>query len=154
MSRPKKERVVYQPPLHADFKPVGVQRQNLEPLPLGLDEFEAIRLADYLGMDHAEAAAEMEISRSTFTRLIEKARRKIAKFLVEGKHLHIEGGNIHFRGNLIRCHDCGHMFNIGFDSSISKCPACGSGNLIDLAGGFGHGNCCRGHGHHGRMKKR
>ena len=143
MSRPKKERVVYQPPLHADFKPVGVQRQNLEPLPLGLDEFEAIRLADYLGMDHAEAAAEMEISRSTFTRLIEKARAKIAKFLVEGKHLHIEGGNIHFRGNLIRCHDCGHMFNISFDNEFEKCPACGSANLFDMAGGFGHGSCCR-----------
>ena len=154
MSRPKKERFVYQPPLHADFKPVGIQRQALEPLSLGLDEFEALRLADYLGMEHTEAAMEMEISRSTFTRLIEKARRKVAKFLVEGKHLHIEGGNIHFRGNLIRCHDCGHMFNIGFEASINKCPACGSGNLIDLAGGFGHGNCCRGHGRHGIMKKR
>ena len=150
MSRPKKERVVFRPPLHTEFKPIGVQRSGLELLPLGLDEFEAIRLADYLGMEHSEAAMEMEISRSTFTRLIEKARSKIARFLVEGKHLQIEGGNIHFRGNLIRCHDCGHMFNMEFDSSIRTCPACGSGNLIDLAGGFGHGNCCRGHGRHGR----
>jgi predicted DNA-binding protein (UPF0251 family) len=136
--------------LHTEFKPIGVQRNRLELLPLGLDEFEAIRLADYLGMEHSEAAMEMEISRSTFTRLIEKARSKIARFLVEGKHLQIEGGNIHFRGNLIRCHDCGHMFNMEFDSNIRTCPACGSGNLIDLAGGFGHGNCCRGHGRHGR----
>jgi len=150
MSRPKKERVVYQPPLHSDFKPMGIHRHALEHLALGLDEFEALRLADYMGLEHAEAAEEMEISRSTFTRLIEKARHKVARFLVEGKHLHIEGGNIHFRGNLIRCHDCGHMFNIGFDTSIGSCPACGSGNLVDLAGGFGHGNCCRGHGYNGR----
>jgi predicted DNA-binding protein (UPF0251 family) len=150
MSRPKKERFVFRPPLYADFKPAGIQRHGSVPLSLELDEFEAIRLADYMGMEHSEAAEEMEISRSTFTRLVEKARSKIARFLVEGKHLQIGGGNIHFRGNLIRCHDCGHMFNIGFESDIDICPACGSGNLIDLAGGFGHGNCCRGHGRHGR----
>ena len=146
MSRPKKDRTVHRPPLYTDFKPVGIQRNRLEDLSLELDEFEAIRLADYLEMEHSEAAQEMEISRSTFTRLIDKARSKIAKFLIEGKHLQIGGGNIHFRGNLIRCHDCGHMFNITFETDINKCPSCGSGNLIDLAGGFGHGNCCRGHG--------
>ena len=150
MSRPKKERVVFRPPLHTEFKPIGVQRSGLELLPLGLDEFEAIRLADYLGMEHTEAAAEMEISRSTFTRLIDKARKKISCFLIEGKHLQIEGGNIHFRGNRIRCHDCGHMFNIAFEANVDNCPGCGSKNLIDLAGGFGHGKCCRGHDHYGR----
>ncbi len=150
MSRPKKERIVYQPPLYADFKPQGIHRRDLEPLCLALDEFEAIRLADYQGMEHTEAALEMEISRSTFTRLIEGARKKMAQFLVEGKHLHIEGGNIHFNGNVIRCQDCGHMFKIGFESKLNTCPSCGSENLIDLAGGFGHGKCCREHGHRDR----
>ena len=150
MSRPKKDRTVYRPPLYADFKPVGVQRQRLQNLSLELDEFEAIRLADYHGMEHTEAAKEMEISRSTFTRLVEKARNKIANFLIEGKYLQIGGGNVHFRGNMIKCHDCGHMFSITFDSTIDKCPSCDSGNLIDLAGGFGHGNCCRRHGRSGR----
>ena len=150
MSRPKKERVVYRPPLYADFKPTSMQRSGLESLLLELDEFEAIRLADYLGMEHTEAASEMEISRSTFTRLIDKAREKISCFLVEGKHLQIEGGSVHFRGNLIRCHNCGHMFNVTFETNVESCPSCGSKNLIDLAGGFGHGKCCRGHGRHGR----
>jgi len=150
MPRPKKERVVYQPPLYAEFKPQGVQRRELESLFLELDEFEAIRLADYEGMDHNEAALEMEISRSTFTRLIESARKKMSQFLIEGKHLRIEGGNIHFHGNVIRCRDCNHMFNIGFDTDINTCPACGSANLVDLAGGFGHGRCCREHGHRNR----
>lgn len=150
MPRPKKERVVQRPPLYADFKPTGVQRSGLETLLVELDEFEAIRLADYLGMEHTEAAAEMEISRSTFTRLIDKARKKISCFLIEGKHLQIEGGNIHFRGNLIQCHSCGHMFNASFETDIERCPGCGSRNLLDLAGGFGHGNCCRGHSRSGR----
>lgn len=143
MPRPKKERTVYQPPLYSDFKPQGIQGRELACVTLELDEFEAIRLADYIEMDHAEAAIEMGISRSTFTRLIEQARKKMAGFLVEGRLLHIGGGNIHFHGNVIRCRACGHMFNIEFDYELNVCPACGSGDLIDLAGGFGHGRCCR-----------
>ncbi|MEJ2054426.1 MAG: DUF134 domain-containing protein [Calditrichaceae bacterium] len=142
MPRSKMQKMVHQPPLFTSFKPMGVPRNALNSLPLTLDEYEAIRLADYLGMDHAEAAEEMEISRSTFTRLIEQARKKTAQFLVEGKELYIEGGNVHFRGNILRCKDCGHMFNTDIRSSVSKCPECESGNLINLAGGFGHGRCC------------
>lgn len=146
MSRPKKKRIVFRPPLYADYKPIGVQRVALKLESLGLDEFEAIRLVDYLGMEHLEAAVEMEISRSTLTRLIEKARGKIARFLVEGKHLQVGGGNIHFKRNLIRCHDCSHLFHSEFEVETDACPTCGSRHLIDLAGGFGHGHCCRKHG--------
>jgi len=142
MTRPKKERMVYRPPLYAEFKPVGIFRRNLKRIQLSLDEYEAIRLADLQGLDHAEAAEEMEISRSTFTRLIEKARAKLAEFIIEGRELVISGGTIHFRGNLIRCLDCGHLFKNDFDHPVISCPACESTNLLDLAGGFGHGNCC------------
>ncbi len=117
-------------------------RSDLQRLSLALDEYEAIRLADYLGLDHTEAAQEMGISRSTFSRLIEKARQKTAQFFIEGKELCIEGGNIHFLGNVIRCHECGHMFNIDIGQSVSKCPECHSAKLVNLAGGFGHGLCC------------
>ena len=134
--------MVHNSPLFNSYKPAGIKRGALQRLPLELDEYEAIRLADYLGMDHAEAAEEMEISRSTFSRLIEKARKKTAAFLIEGKELFIEGGNVHFRNNLIRCYDCGHMFNIDIETSISQCPECHSENLLNLAGGFGHGRCC------------
>jgi uncharacterized protein len=144
MSRPQKERSVFRPPLFTFFKPVGFRRVKLEQISLNLDEFEAIRLADYLNMDHSEAAEEMRISRSTFTRLIERARKKFSEFIIEGKELFIEGGNIHFRGNVIRCQDCGHMFNIKIEQQFTECPSCGSEHLVDLAGGFGHGKCCRG----------
>ena len=148
MSRPKKERIVYRPPLYNDFKPARIPRSKLENITLELDEYEAIRLADYLQLEHSEAAEEMEISRSTFTRLIEKARSKISRFLIEGKNLQIGGGNIHFRGNLIKCNNCGHMFNTAFETDLDKCPSCESKNLIDLAGGYGHGNCCQNHDSH------
>lgn len=142
MPRPQKMRSVHRPPLFGDFKPTGVSARRLQTLPLALDEFEAIRLADYEGLEHAESAELMEISRSTFSRLVDRARQKVAQFLVEGRHLQIDGGEVHFQGNLIRCHDCGHMFNMALDSNLTGCPACASSNLIDLAGGFGHGLCC------------
>ena len=144
MSRPKKERIVHRPPLFTAFKPIGIMGNALEQIALSLDEFEAIRLADYMSLEHSEAAEEMKISRSTFTRLIEKARNKISHFLIEGKGLFIDGGNVHFRSNVIKCQDCGHMFNTNFEQQLDKCPCCGSNKLLDLAGGFGHGRCCRG----------
>lgn len=143
MSRPKKERMVFQPPVFTRFKPMSIRGRNLGKIKLHLDEFEAIRLTDYLGKEHAEAAEEMEISRSTFTRLIERARKKVAAFLIEGKMLAIEGGNIHFRGNLLKCIDCGNVFNLHFNESPIKCPECDSTNLFDYAGECGHDFCCR-----------
>ena len=142
MSRPKNDRIVHEPPIFTEFKPIGVAGRSLDQMPLSIDEFEAIRLADYRGLSHEEAAEEMEISRSTFTRLIETARQKVAEFIVQGKLLIIEGGNIHFRNNIIRCMDCGHMFKTTMGISLTECPECKSTNLINLAGGFGHGRCC------------
>jgi len=142
MSRPKSDRIVNEPPLFSNFKPIGVRGQNLGQILLTLDEFEAFRLADQIGLSHATAADEMEISRSTFTRLIEKARKKIADFLIQGKILTIEGGSVHFRNNIIKCQSCGHLFKTNIDSTISECPACSSRNLMNMAGGFGHGKCC------------
>lgn len=143
MPRPKNNRIVYEPPIYTEFKPVGSRGQNLEVIDLTLDEFEALRLADQKAMSHAEAAEEMEISRSTFTRLIEQARKKLTDFIIHGKLLSINGGNVHFRNNLIKCQGCGHMFKTSFNQMITECPVCKSTDLLNLAGGFGHGNCCR-----------
>ena len=66
MPRPKNDRIVHEPPIFTEFKPIGVKGRSLEPISLSIDEFEAIRLADYKGLNHEEAAEEMEISRSTF----------------------------------------------------------------------------------------
>lgn len=115
----------------------------IEEIKLSLDEYEALRLSDYNGLSQEEAAEEMEISRPTFTRLIEIARKKIADFIINGKMLTIEGGNIHFRKNIIKCDNCGYMFKINFGTKFVKCPECSSNRLINLAEGFGHGNCCK-----------
>jgi uncharacterized protein len=143
MPRPKNSRTVHEPPLFTEFKPAGVPGSSLQEVLLSLDEFEAVRLADYIGMSHEEAADEMGISRSTFSRLIEKARQKLAEFIFKGKMLTIDGGNIHFRRNIIQCSECGYMFKIDINSPMTECPECHSKNLVNLAGGFGHGDCCR-----------
>ena len=79
--RPKKERIVKHPPIHTVFKPMGRRKNEIEEIQLTLDEYEAIRLADLQGNEHSEASVKMNISRSTFTRLIEKARAKLADFI-------------------------------------------------------------------------
>lgn len=142
MPRPKNNRFVYEPPLFTEFKPAGVSARNLRQNRLTLDEYEAVRLADYLGLSHEEAADEMHISRSTFSRLVAVAREKISDALIGGKVLTIGGGNIHFRNNIIRCLNCGNLFRTRINSTLLKCPACQSANLQNLAGGFGHGRCC------------
>jgi predicted DNA-binding protein (UPF0251 family) len=134
--------MVKQPPLFSSFKPTGVRRIEIERIVLSLDEYEAIRLADYLKREHEEAAADMRVSRPTFTRLLERARAKVAAFLIEGKELHIEGGTIHFRGNVIRCRTCGRAFSAPMGEKVGSCPSCGSSDLLDMAGGYGHGKCC------------
>ncbi|MEZ4908939.1 MAG: DUF134 domain-containing protein [Saprospiraceae bacterium] len=123
----------------------GINGKYIESINLQLDEFEAFRLADNLHMTHQQAAEEMGISRSSFTRLIEKSRKKIADFIINGKFLTIDGGNIHFLKNIFKCNDCGFLFKTTIDSKIETCPECNSKNILNIAGGFGHGECCRKH---------
>jgi predicted DNA-binding protein (UPF0251 family) len=144
LPRPKKNKIVNSPPLFSCFKPVGIRRDTLREINLEIGEFEAIRLTDYEGLDQSEAASEMGISRSTFSRLIEEARGKVAGFLVEGRLLQIEGGKVHFRDNVLKCPSCGSIFNVRMGTRVEKCPACGSNGLLNLAGSFGHGRCCAG----------
>lgn len=106
MARPFKTKVIGERPKVDEFKPTGIPSIKLEKEYITLDEFEAIRLADYLGMEHIEAAELMNISRPTFTRLIERARNKVAKALIEAKSLVFEGGEVVFQRRA-KCDFCG-----------------------------------------------
>jgi len=59
------------------------------------EELEALSLADAQGLDQESAAALMNISRSTFSRILAEARKSVATALVEGAALKIEGGDFH-----------------------------------------------------------
>ena len=93
MARPRKCRCVKARPNAFFFKPRGIPLTELEEVSISLDEFEAIRLADYEGLYHEDAASKMEISRPTFGRILNEAHRKIAECLVKGKALRIEVNN-------------------------------------------------------------
>ncbi len=94
MSRPPCCRLVAQLPPHDHFEPAGSGDRTLEVLHLGLDAFEALRLADVERLPQDEAASRMGVSRQTFGRILDVARTTVARALVEGRALHIEGGPI------------------------------------------------------------
>ncbi|MCX7709466.1 MAG: DUF134 domain-containing protein [Clostridia bacterium] len=90
MPRPRKCRLVGFVPDNPCFHP---QLHNRDEVVLNIEEIEAIRLSDYLGMEQDSAADSMNVSRGTFQRIINTARRKIADALIHGKIIRIEGGN-------------------------------------------------------------
>ena len=61
----------------------------LEEVEQGLDEIEAIRLADLEGLYRVDAAARMGVSRQTFGNIIARAHKKVATALLCGKTLRI-----------------------------------------------------------------
>ncbi|WP_297829226.1 DUF134 domain-containing protein [uncultured Desulfovibrio sp.] len=74
------------------FKPRGIPLRQLSEVVLSVDGLEAVRLADYLGLNMDEAAARMGVSRHTFGRLLRRARQCVAQALIEGRALRIAGG--------------------------------------------------------------
>jgi predicted Fe-Mo cluster-binding NifX family protein/predicted DNA-binding protein (UPF0251 family) len=60
---------------------------------LPLEGYEAIRLADYEGLKHTQAAERMKVSRQTYGRILARARRRVADVLVNGHALCIDGGH-------------------------------------------------------------
>jgi len=92
MGRPRKRRIIPQEPKPAIYKPAGVPLERLRRVALLQEEREALRLADLKGLTQEEAAERMGVSRSTFQRIVSRARRQVALALCEGHALHIQGG--------------------------------------------------------------
>ena len=91
-------RVGFAPPV-IYFKPARIPLCELEEVILMLDEVEALRLTDLNGLYQEQAADKMKISRPTFARIVEAARRKTADALIHGKALRLEGGIVEMKGD-------------------------------------------------------
>lgn len=128
------------PPVMEGFKPFGVPMIKLEPVCLLFEEYESIRLADYEGLTQEQSAKKMNISRPTFTRVYEKARRTIARAFVEGKAILIEGGNYHTDDCWYKCETCMKL-NISKTES-SSCNYCHSEVLRNLNRKMGFDGSC------------
>ena len=104
MPRPKRCRRICQMPALHHFVPEG-SPSDASAITLSIDEYETLRLVDYLKLTHEQCAAQMDVSRTTVTEIYESARYKLAAFLVTGQRLTISGG--HYR--LCDGHaSCGH----------------------------------------------
>lgn len=93
MPRPRRKRCIAGKPVERFYKPQGAKMRDLEMLVLSHDQLEALRLADVEKMEQVEAAELMNISRSTFSRLVSEARGISALALTRGWALKIEGGD-------------------------------------------------------------
>lgn len=89
--RPKKYRIVHKDPEISQFSPRGRPGRPDE-IDLAMDEFEAIRLANYAGFSQKQAAESMHVSQQTFSRILRRAQKKVADSLVNGKIIKIQGG--------------------------------------------------------------
>ncbi len=91
MPRPKKCRRICALPRHSTFGPLeGPASGAVE---MAVEEYEAIRLMDLLGCTQEACAAQMGVARSTVQQVYDTARKKLALALVEGRRLHITGGD-------------------------------------------------------------
>ena len=132
MPRRRTLRKVVAPPGFKGYKPYGVGRESHEFIELFYEEYEAIKLADYDLMNHAEASRLMGVSRPTFARIYESARRKIAKAMVETKEIKTIYGNIWMDKRWYICDDCLTRFTIPKTIKKHECPMCASNNFQSL----------------------
>jgi len=147
------------------FKPAGVPCSSLEEIVLTVDEMEAMRLADLEGMYQEQAAQQMNISRQTFGRVIESARRKVAQALCRGQALRIEGGIVEVvTMRKFQCYECQHVWELPHGTGRpQECPKCASANIhraeedrgwAGSAPGWGRGRGrCRRRGAGGGMRR-
>ena len=143
MGRRQLWRKVSSIPLITYFKPAGIRMAELGEVRLLVEEAEAIRLKDLEGLEQEECAQKMNISRSTFSRILDSARQKIADALLNGKAIRIEGGNFEMAVRRFRCLE-GHEWEVPFEIMISDppefCPECKTPSIMPLfAPGMGLG---------------
>jgi predicted DNA-binding protein (UPF0251 family) len=135
-------KVSFIPPI-TYFKPAGIPVTALSEVKLLVEEAEAIRLKDLEGLEQEECAQKMNISRTTFSRILDSARQKIADALLNGKAISIEGGNYEMAVRRFRCIS-GHEWDVPFEAMISAppefCPECETPSIMPLLpAGMGRG---------------
>ncbi|MEZ5126843.1 MAG: DUF134 domain-containing protein [Thermoleophilia bacterium] len=127
MPRPPIARTVGGVPRHTLFKPAGIPARELEHLALAVDELEAIRLVDFEGLSHEQAAVAMGVSRQTIGRVLEHGRAQVAEALVTGKAILIGGGQYRVEARVLCCASCGAAWTEAPDGPPpDACPDCGA----------------------------
>ena len=152
--RPKKQRKLNEPPFITGFIPENGDFNPAQSITLFFEEYEALKLADYKGLSQLEASKMLDVSRPTFTRIYDSARKKIAQALVEHKRIRIGGGNAVFNEKWYACNSCESVFKLLQTSTDTiVCPVCQSKEVVEIQeANFGFGQR-RGMGGKGRHLK-
>ena len=135
MPRPLKRRFVRAEPNVTYYKPRGVPIGTIGEIVLTVDELEALRVKDHLGLTQKDAAKQLKVSQPTLHRILKSAHAKVAKALVNGNALRIEGGPIELPSvRWFRCFTCQHQWTEPFGTGRpGTCPHCQSHYLRRLA---------------------
>jgi len=152
LARPTKWRKIDNIPTIPYFVPSTKDVPNMPKIILLIEELEAIRLKDLEGLEQEECAERMQVSRPTFQRILLAAREKVADSLINGKVIHIDGGNYTRNICPVKCLDCGKEWMESYENLIAiksreyACPDCASTHVLcnqNCQGKFCQGNCCR-----------
>jgi len=132
MPRRKRLRRVVEPPHFKEYRAIGSDIKKRQSIELFYEEYESLKLADYDFLNHKEASELMGVSRPTFARIYEGARRKIAKALVETHTIKTVFGNAVMDKEWYSCNNCNSRFNIPDTMAQGCCPVCRSENIEHL----------------------
>ena len=126
MARTAKPRRICAEPEIIEFSPCS--SIPADTINLTIDEFEAIRLIDHLGLTQEESAMQMNVARTTVQAIYDNARKKIADAIINGKTLKIYGGSYRVCDNSAKCcgkncreHKCRHIMCHGDDKKHHCC---------------------------------
>jgi uncharacterized protein len=129
MVRPRRFRRILEEPQIRCFKPEGEFKDSIEPIKISIDEFEAIRLRDYLDIQQKRSAEIMGISQPTFHRILISARKKISKALIDGKTIIIIGDDYITDKKRYKCNICGFEW-LSPEKEYERCPDCQAEDII------------------------
>ena len=102
MARPEKCKRICAMPRNSFFFSSG-ENGSQDQVVLSIEEYETVRLIAYSGLNQEQCASQMHVARTTVQRMYTEARRKIAKYIVEGCSLKICGGSYELCQNSERC---------------------------------------------------
>lgn len=130
MPRPTKCRRVEFFPENTYFIPSDKDEGQIEEVTLKIEELEAMRLKDILGLNQEECAEKMEVSRQTFQNIIDSARKKVASALTSGKAINISGGHYIMKSCEMKCLKCESVYKARYNSDKFTCPQCGGEEIL------------------------
>lgn len=92
LGRPVKDRIILHTPKVCRFSPRGHAGRPGH-IEIKIEEYEAIRLADFVGLEQRAAAVQMGISQQTYSRVLRSGRKSLARAMIRGDIIRIEGGH-------------------------------------------------------------